>query len=44
MESKSGKFLEIFLTVYETAQNGDAIIKSILQLIKVCSKLSIGIE
>ncbi|CAD8045987.1 unnamed protein product [Paramecium sonneborni] len=44
IESFSGKFLEILLTTFESSLNGDSLIKSILQLIKLSSKLSMKIE
>ncbi|CAD8140155.1 unnamed protein product [Paramecium octaurelia] len=44
LESFSGKFLEILLVTFENTPNGDAIIKSILQLIRLSSKLSMKIE
>ncbi|CAK78789.1 unnamed protein product (macronuclear) [Paramecium tetraurelia] len=43
-EQFSGKFLEILLVTYENTPNGDSLIKSILQLIKLSSKLSMKIE
>ncbi|CAD8044148.1 unnamed protein product [Paramecium primaurelia] len=44
LESFSNKFLDILLVTYETTPNGDNLIKSILQLIKLSSKLSMKIE